>query len=166
MVPDHGHRHNLMMNTSHHRSGARPTAMHALTILQPWASLIVLGLKTFVERYEPPPGRVIGERIVIHAAARYPHRTIRTLLGMSGEKLREVCGPDGDIVAVRAFLEAASARPLQLPLGAGLGTAVVGAPVTTPGPFALWDWPLLAIERWPEPVPARGTRHLWSWQLT
>jgi hypothetical protein len=75
--------------------------MHALTILQPWASLIVLGLKTFVGRYEPAPGRVIGERIVIHAAARYPHRTIRTLLGMPGEKLREVCGPDGDIVAAR-----------------------------------------------------------------
>ena len=44
--------------------------MKALTIWQPWASLIIAGAKPFEFRGWRPPASLIGQRIVIHAAAR------------------------------------------------------------------------------------------------
>lgn len=41
--------------------------MKAITLYQPWASLIALGVKTIETRSWPAPGSLIGERIAIHA---------------------------------------------------------------------------------------------------
>ncbi len=43
--------------------------MKALTIWQPWASLIVAGAKPFEFRGWRAPRSLIGQRIVIHAGA-------------------------------------------------------------------------------------------------
>lgn len=43
--------------------------MWALTLTQPWASLVVLGEKRYETRSWRPPAARIGERIAIHAAA-------------------------------------------------------------------------------------------------
>lgn len=48
--------------------------MKALTIWQPWASLIVAGAKPFEFRGWSMPRSMIGQRIVIHAAARKVNR--------------------------------------------------------------------------------------------
>lgn len=42
----------------------------AITLWQPWACLIEIGAKKFETRSKPPPSRLIGQRIAIHAAAR------------------------------------------------------------------------------------------------
>lgn len=42
----------------------------ALTLWQPWASLIAVGAKRFETRAHRPPARLIGERIAVHAAQR------------------------------------------------------------------------------------------------
>lgn len=44
--------------------------MKALTIWQPWASMIMAGVKPFEFRSWRPPRATIGQRIVIHAGAR------------------------------------------------------------------------------------------------
>ena len=44
--------------------------MYAITLHQPWASLIALGIKTVETRSWPAPARLIGHTIVIHAGKR------------------------------------------------------------------------------------------------
>ena len=44
--------------------------MKALTLWQPWASLVIAGAKPYEFRSWSPPRWLIGQRIVIHAAAR------------------------------------------------------------------------------------------------
>ena len=48
--------------------------MRALTLHQPWASLIALGHKTTETRSWPAPESLVGSRIAIHAARRRPRR--------------------------------------------------------------------------------------------
>lgn len=42
--------------------------MKAISLWQPWASLIACGAKPFETRHWAPPGELIGQRIAIHAA--------------------------------------------------------------------------------------------------
>jgi hypothetical protein len=44
--------------------------MRAITLWQPWASLVAIGAKPYEFRSWRPPSWVIGERVGIHAAAR------------------------------------------------------------------------------------------------
>ena len=46
--------------------------MKAITLHQPWASLIAEGVKTIETRSWAPPAALWGERIAIHAATRKP----------------------------------------------------------------------------------------------
>ena len=48
--------------------------MRAVTLHQPWASLIALGHKTTETRSWPAPKTLVGSRIAIHAAKRRPRR--------------------------------------------------------------------------------------------
>lgn len=48
--------------------------MYALTIWQPWASLIAAGCKPYEWRGWRVPRNMIGRRIGIHAGARRVHR--------------------------------------------------------------------------------------------
>lgn len=144
----------------------------ALTIWQPWASFLALGLTPFETRSWPPPGKLIGERIALHAAAR-------------------PVGPD-----TRKWAERAGA-PL-LPLGQVIATAVLAAayrlgPDTTGsgqhrvhariGPFSArrdlikadqfgnftpgrWVWYFTGPERLTPPAFARGDRGIWQWDPT
>ena len=51
--------------------------MRALTIRQPWASLIAHGVKHIETRTRPAPKAMIGQHFAIHAGAR-PYGTTRT----------------------------------------------------------------------------------------
>ena len=55
--------------------------MRALTIWQPWASLIAEGVKTIETRSWPAPESVIGDRIAIHAAKRKPRTVFESANG-------------------------------------------------------------------------------------
>lgn len=44
--------------------------MKAVSLWQPWASLIACGAKTIETRSWPAPRTVVGQRIAIHAAKR------------------------------------------------------------------------------------------------
>lgn len=67
--------------------------MRALTVHQPWAQLIAVGAKTIETRSWPPPDALIGEVLVIHAAA--------TLAGIN-QIAAGIGDPCGDIEATLA----------------------------------------------------------------
>lgn len=145
----------------------------ALTVWQPWASLIVAGFKPYEFRRWPGPKLVVGRRIAIHAGAR-PARCdeIAELLERLHRRMSKI-----DERAV-PFLERAHLTPGILPLSSVLGTAVMGEPKLAARLFAdeidpndssridhsIWAWPMLDIERFDIPVPARGAQGFWRWQ--
>lgn len=149
--------------------------MRALTIWQPWASLVMIGAKPMEFRkwdYRARNQVTPGERIVIHAGAR-PIRLpevqdiyLRLASGdtsLNTEKARPL---------IERLLAAHKGQGI-LPLAVGLGTAVIGTPRDVDRLFKapdsdrikhhMWGWPLTHIMRWTEPVPCRGLQGFWSW---
>jgi hypothetical protein len=116
--------------------------MKALTLYQPWASLIMVGAKPFEFRGWNPRERgpayaaLIGQRIVIHASARpMRHDEVRAIaasLHAGGEPAAATCLiPDKALPLLDKLLSV----PLHwwkdiadAPLSAGLGTAILGEP--------------------------------------
>lgn len=150
--------------------------MKALTLWQPWASLVVGGAKPWEFRGWRPPRSIVGERIVIHAAA-------RKVDPREVEQLIRLLRAGGRYAAATCLLPIDTAliilRTPDLPIGAGLGTAIVGEPVSghdiaihvgatsandsDRADHANWGWPMRDIEQWDTPVPMRGAQSLWTW---
>jgi hypothetical protein len=157
--------------------------MKALTIWQPWASLIMVGAKPFEFRpksYLRYPGHpAVGELIVIHASAR-PVKPDEV------EDLLAALGHSADHTA----LEPVSARTLlkrcraahkyqALPLGCGLGTVALGTPRNASTLFRgavadsnraaadesayNWAWPINDVRPFDAPIPMRGAQGFWNW---
>lgn len=161
--------------------------MKALTIWQPWASLIMAGAKPYEFRGWRAPRSIIGQRIVIHAAAKamdfeevealYQIHAYRGKSVEIDQSARETCLITAP---TRKVLAQALVWPDQYtPYACGLGTAIVGEPRlgtdiaeefgvprandSTRDEHANWGWPMLDIEVWPEPIPMRGKQGLWNW---
>lgn len=153
--------------------------MRAITIWQPWASLIIAGAKPFEWRPWAAPSWLIGERIVIHAGAR------KVKLDEVEDILDRLDDPDraGALIAdkARELLQPVMAGAVRLPTGAALGTAILGRPrrgtellaegVITASPFEqiredIWGWPLSDIEAWPEPPMVGGAQGFWIYHHT
>ena len=154
--------------------------MKALTIWQPWASLIIAGAKPYEFRSWSPPRWMIGQRIVIHAAARkidtmeaaQMYHLLKHMGGSQGAK--ELC-----LKAELALPVLEAVRDGSLPIGAGLGSATVGearlgthiaedfgvprANDRDRDEHANWGWPMLDIEPWADPIPCKGAQGLWNW---
>lgn len=153
--------------------------MRALTVWQPWASLIMIGAKPYEFRgrsyleymNHPQP----GERIVIHAGVRPVKPTeIEDLLARLGD---EEDGTGLIVEHARELLERVHAawKCRLLPLGAGLGSAVIGKPRNAGAIFGRlvvddsyrsqfnWAWPFTDVRPFSAPVPARGFQGFWQW---
>jgi hypothetical protein len=152
--------------------------MKALTIWQPWASLIMAGAKPWEWRGWTPPRSLIGQRIVIHASARAVKRDeICDIIGM-------LQAGDSSLVYEPAWRLLERAHIASYPLAAGLGTAILGEPI----PALAWArehhkggidsdridhhgvelddkfaWPLTQIESFEPVVPMRGAQGFWTW---
>lgn len=143
--------------------------MRALSIQQPWASLIIIGAKRIETRSWPCPPHLLGETIAIHASQRFP---------MDAQYL---CLTQPFLKALDA---AGHAEPeLTLPRGAVLGTARIVACVRTEELLDIararplseqerafgdyrpgrWGWILGDVKRFETPVPAKGALGLWRW---
>lgn len=152
--------------------------MKALTIWQPWATLIIAGVKPYEFRGWTAPPAIRGQRIAIHAGARPVKKAeiadliirLRTpseawMTGLKPEAL--------------AMLERWHSNPAALPLSSIVGTAVLGQPkrafeildafgVTINDSrrheHANWAWPMLDILP-QEPIqPAKGAQGFWDWR--
>ena len=146
--------------------------MKAIVIRQPWATLVMLGVKTIETRGFPPngpmrpdgvrglPGLAIerGERIAIVAGAKAPEQGLR--LGAAGPIVTAEYLVDGGLL-----LELCNEQSWPLPLGSVLGTVRVddalpiAAPMTDPpcdhlvptsdGHLMWWKFtPVLGQRRW------------------
>lgn len=152
--------------------------MKALTVWQPWATLIAIGAKPYEFRGWKPPRSIIGQRIAIHAGARPVKRAevteLLVRLTLEGDET-----PCLDGTLARPLLERVR-HGLELPLSHVLCTAIVGAPKRgdvcaaefgatagndsdRDGTFN-WGWPMLDIVPMTPPEPARGAQGLWDWR--
>lgn len=124
------------------------TAIPAISLWQPWASFIAIGVKPYETRHWAAPRRLIGQRIAIHAAKR---------------RL------DKDDVQ---WWHETSERSLLPPLGAFVCTAILKAVLPTSA--VKWDefgdygagrfaWHLIDIEPIEPAIPGRGAQGFWKW---
>jgi hypothetical protein len=157
----------------------------AISLWQPYASLIAAGVKPYETRGFAPPARLLGHRIAIHAAKRVP---VRGELGtdveaaISGALGRDDWfGRDGlplGAVLCTAILD--QARQVERAPDAH-GVAIVAGLTPVPSSMRLpikidlfsdysvgrWLWHLRSIEPLPDPIPARGRQMIgWPWSGT
>jgi hypothetical protein len=162
-------------------------AMKALTVWQPWASLIAAGAKPYEFRSWRLPRHMIGQRIAIHAGSRVmvisELRAIR--INLRKEPSNLALRPEIALPLLERLLERKQEAPLlgedatpALPLSSVICTAVLGESVPANeimGEFGRrsndsdrdehfnFAWPLLSIEP-VEPIsPARGALGFWNW---
>lgn len=152
--------------------------MKALTIWQPWASLIIAGAKPYEFRKHRAPRTIIGQSIVIHAGKlsvdRDDVQDMIDLFELFPDDARELClDRDLAVPVLEAFLRG------ELPMSAGIGTAIVGEPrlgTDVAADFGVprandsdrdeqanWGWPMLHPDAWETPVPMRGMQGIWPW---
>lgn len=161
--------------------------MKALTIYQPWASLIMAGAKPYEFRGWSPRRRgpsyaaLIGQRIAIHSSTRridvQEVRAIIASLEAGGERAAETClHADKALPVLHEALKMTS--NCSLPFGAVLGTAILGEPRngwdiaedfgvqsvndSDREEHANFGWPLTDIEVWDEPMTVRGFQGFWN----
>lgn len=151
--------------------------MKALTVWQPWASLIAHGFKPYEFRSWAAPDSMVGQRIAIHAGARKVRRDeVQDLI----LRLRQ---PNmGWTVALKPealpWLEGVLVAPDSLPRSAVVCTAVLGAPVlgeSVAGEFggavndsqryehSNYAWPMGDVQMLDFPAPATGKQGFWHW---
>lgn len=121
--------------------------LKALTIWQPWASLIICGVKAIENRTWAPPEWLLGKRIVIHAAKAWNEDNIAIW-----EKNKHLL-PSQEIP----------------PLGAILGSARLASVITPEvGSCDPWyikcffGWVLDEIEPLTPPIKWQGSQGLWN----
>ena len=115
--------------------------MRALSIRQPYAEMILRGVKTV--EYRSRPTRIIGERFHIYAARKPAPPTAAG--GVWSRDLAMAGGKPGD-APPPWMLELAKLLILkELPTGVIVGSAVIDR--VTPGADGLFEWHLGGVER-------------------
>jgi len=153
--------------------------MKALTVWQPWASLIMAGAKPYEFRRWAAPRWIVGQRIVIHAGARRMRDSeIVELLNRldAGEDMGLVVAKARELVerVWRKRVGSLGTPACDLPLAHGLGTAVIGEPRRATEIYTgrsdsdridehVWGWPLTDIQPFEPPVPCKGLQGFWTW---
>lgn len=153
--------------------------MKALTIWQPWASLVMIGAKPYEFRrwdYRESAPKLEGQRIVIHAGAR-PVKLpeVEDIIARMEDRLSSLRAEIAMPLLER--LRAAHKCRGVVELSAGLGTAVLGKPKSVSALFSspadsdridhhMWAWPLTDIQAFGAPIPARGAQGFWNWSVT
>ena len=150
--------------------------MKALTLRQPFASLIACGHKTVETRSWAPPRTLIGERIAIHGAKRgfdmrkLPQGVVDCMYktGFWQTNGQEYLGAIVATALIREALTVYWRDPADAKVSAhpaGQRYALREIPVCACGDYSegRWLWMLDDIEALPEPVPARGYQGLWEW---
>ena len=145
--------------------------MKALTLWEPYASLVALGHKTVETRSWAAPRDLIGGRIAIHAAKRamdlrdWPNELLFKISDEAPEMLEQQ--PHyGCVVATARLAACGQVNYVQK------GQAYYVYP-STPGQVAIdvygdfsrgrYLWILDEIQRLDPPVPARGRQGVWKW---
>ena len=141
------------------QNGSTTDSLKALTLHQPWASLIAGSHKMTETRSWRPPENLIGQRIAIHAGKlqREPDGYLATAVATClGSAWRQNL-PSGAVIAT-ARIKSVKRIENERDVPAG-NEALFGD--YTPG---RWAWHLTDIRVLPKPIPARGYQKLWHWE--
>ena len=150
------------------RKNMSAASIPALTLHQPWATLIALGIKTIETRSWPPPRAIIGRRLAIHAGRAIdpnPAAVVAALRAHYGQGWPGAI-PKGAVVAcatVKAARQVAGAdarRPRYVRTKEG-----PVLPVDPYGDFSVgrWLWLLDDVAPLEPPAPASGRQRIWYW---
>jgi len=131
--------------------------MLALSVRQPFAELILSGIKTI--EYRSRPTRIVGQRFYLYASKGRGAKLNPTAKPWSADLA--VPGTDGSPVTPPWILELANGMklfPAELPTGVIVGSAVIEK--VTPGDASLgsggmWCWHLADVRR--ETTPRKPT---------
>lgn len=134
--------------------------MKAFSVRQPFASLLITGVKKYETRSWPLRSDLRGQKIALHASKGYDLADEEMALSLMG------------------WPEAAAVIKADMPLGAVLGIVIVTAcyrtheisPHLTPLERALGNyqpgraaWEIKVVDVFSKPVPAKGQLGLWEW---
>lgn len=148
--------------------------MKALTVWQPWATLIADGVKPFEFRGHKRCVSIIGQRIAIHAAARkVDWREVNRLIDILESGHWRMTGLQPYAATVLKWMRD---NPDAITYSHVVCTAVLGVPTKNPlidgvplrndstrSDQANWGWPLHDVEKLIPPIPARGAQGFWNW---
>ena len=153
--------------------------MYAITLHQPWASLIALGVKTVETRAWawPAPARLVGQTIAIHAGKRVVRKSGVAVKNQMRARLGEDWHrtiPAGAVLATAVLAGMAKVDYVDLQTGYAVhdlssedGCAVgLGRTRVDPwGDFSpgRWLWFLADVEALVNPAPAIGHQSFWHW---
>ena len=164
-------------------AASRPAAgapMPAITLHQPWASLIAVGLKTSETRSWAAPRKLWGKDLRIHAGKHIvpyeslPCGLVRDCHDSFGP------GPDGylslprgavvatarlkNCVQVFEWTDDADGQPRALASASPTSSIIVDIAIDGRGDYSVgrWVWQFGLIERLAEPIPARGYQGIWT----
>ena len=151
--------------------------MYAITLHQPWATLIALGVKNVEIRSWPVPERLLGQVIAVHAGKQVVRRPgdrieqeLRARLGQDWSRAI----PTGAVLATATLAGMARVEYVGLASGHAVHEAgtemgcAAGMGRTPIDPWCdfspgRWLWFLDDVEALPEPVPAVGRQSFWRW---
>lgn len=161
---------------------ALPAGTKALTIWQPWATLVMMGAKPHEFRRwkftdKAHLARLVSQRIVIHAGVRPPR------LGEVDDVLERIDAGESDLAAIaqpflRLLRDALRRKDKAqisacTPLGAAVGTVILGEPKNVVELFAhmdsdrldhhMYGWPMIEPQPFASPIPAMGAQGFWNW---
>lgn len=150
--------------------------MKALTLWQPWASLIMIGAKPYEFRKwnftdKPHLARLVDQRTVIHAGARpWKRFELEDIVARIEE------GESALVADVaKPFIEKIIDGEITIPLAAALGTAIIGRPQKSFDIFKhivadsdrldhqMYAWPVSDPQAFAQPIPAAGAQGFWNW---
>ncbi len=129
--------------------------MKAITIKQPWASLIVHGIKDIENRTWPCPKKYIGQRVLIHASScswtwhrvlsymTKPMASIFEKLGYNGEWVRNQ--PTGSIIGSVKIVDCVQNHP------------------SVWAEKGVYNWVLANPILFEKPIPAKGKLSFWDY---
>lgn len=133
--------------------------MKAITLYQPWATLVALGEKKFETRHWGTPYRGL---LAIHAAKRpVDYRTISREIDsiLANHRLRWLDLPRGAVLAVVRLTSIRHALDIRIGM-AGDQRRQLALGDFSRGRYA---WELELVHAFSEPIPARGYQRFWQW---
>ena len=149
--------------------------MYAITLHQPWATLIALGLKNVETRSWPAPVRLLGQTFAIHAGkhlVRQPGEAIeRELRARLGEEWSRAI-PTGVVLTTVTLAGMARVEYVDPMTGHAVhdgrtdmecAVGVARKKVDPWGDFSAgrWLWLLTDVKALPEPIAAVGHQSFW-----
>lgn len=157
-----------------------PAGTKALTVYQPWASMIIYGWKPWEFRKwkftdKTYLAKLVGQRIIMHASAR-PVRVaeVDDILARieEGESALSVDA----VPFLKGLRQARQSKEVGgAPISAALGTVILGEPKSVVEIFKdkvadsdrldhhMYGWPMTEPIVFPKPIPAAGAQGFWNW---